>query len=134
MNTIRIRNIVFVVTVAVLVIYFLNSASFFSNDEKAITCAKTIISEDLKAPSTAIWSNASVLDKDRYGRYLVDITCEAQNSFGGYVKERYLVVVSDMKSDGTFRYNKLFSKTTYSEYTKSEAIEYLKQSNNWDQK
>lgn len=69
-----------------------------------IGCAKTLISNNLKSPSTAIWGKTEKVDEDNYGRCLVYVSVEAQNGFGGYVKSDYFVVLQYVESDGKFTY------------------------------
>lgn len=75
-----------------------------ASTETIIGCAKTLISNHLKAPSTAVWGKSEKVDEDNYGRCLVYISVEAQNSFGGLVKSDYLVVLQDVSTDGEFTY------------------------------
>ena len=75
-----------------------------ASTDTIIGCAQTIISNQLKAPSTAIWGKSEKVDEDNYGRCLVYISVEAQNSFGGLVKSDYLVILQDVSIDGKFTY------------------------------
>lgn len=69
-----------------------------------IGCAQTLISNYLKAPSTAVWGKSEKVDEDNYGRCLVYVSVESQNSFGGMVKSDYLVVLQEVETDGKFTY------------------------------
>ena len=75
-----------------------------ASTDTIIGCAQTLISNQLKAPSTAIWGKSEKVDEDNYGRCLVYISVEAQNSFGGLVKSDYLVILQDVSIDGKFTY------------------------------
>lgn len=75
-----------------------------ASTDTIIGCAKTLISNQLKAPSTAIWGESEKVDEDNYGRCLVYVSVEAQNSFGGLVKSDYLVVLQDVSISGEFTY------------------------------
>lgn len=75
-----------------------------ANTSTIINCAKTLISNQLKAPSTAVWGKTEKVDEDNYGRCLVYISVESQNSFGGMVKSDFLVVLQEVNTDGKFTY------------------------------
>ncbi len=75
-----------------------------ASTDTIIGCAQTLISNQLKAPSTAIWGKSEKVDEDNYGRCLVYISVEAQNSFGGLVKSDYLVILQDVSTNGKFTY------------------------------
>jgi len=67
-------------------------------------CAKTLIHNSLRSPSTAIWGKCEKVDEDNYGRCLVYVSVEAQNGFGAYTKSDYLVVLQYVQSNGEFTY------------------------------
>ena len=75
-----------------------------ASNDTVIRCAQTLISNQLKAPSTAIWGKSEKVDEDNYGRCLVYVSVEAQNSFGGLVKSDYLVILQEVSTDGKFTY------------------------------
>ena len=75
-------------------------------DEDYISAAETIISKQLKAPSTAIYSDENIEAQDDYGRTIVSLTVESQNSFGGYVTNTcYVLIESYDTEEDTFTYN-----------------------------
>lgn len=74
-------------------------------DSDYISCAKTLLNKALKNPSTAQYNNASVYEKDDYGRAIVYLDVSAQNGFGGWVRSEYYVCIQSVDEDGTFRYN-----------------------------
>lgn len=87
-----------------------------ASSDTIISCAQTLVSNYLKAPSTAVWGKSEKVDEDKYGRCLVYVSVEAQNSFGGLVKSDYLVVLQEVESDGEFTYlpyNSIYTITTY---------------------
>lgn len=87
-----------------------------ASTDTIIGCAQTLISNRLKAPSTAIWGKSEKVDEDNYGRCLVYVSVEAQNSYGGLVKSDYLVVLQEVESDGEFTYlpyNSIYTITTF---------------------
>ncbi len=90
-----------------------------ASTDTIIGCAKTLISNQLKAPSTAIWGKSEKLDEDNYGRCLVYISVEAQNSYGGLVKSDYLVILQDVSTDGKFTYLPYVSTYTIETFVSS---------------
>lgn len=95
--------------VAGIIIYLV--ISLFTNnkvtDSDYISCSKTVISGQLKAPSTAKFSNGEVIDKDKYGRAFVLLTVDAQNGFGVFVRNNYAVIINSYdKRTGEFTYYK----------------------------
>ncbi len=86
--------------------------------------AKSIISSNLKNPSSAQFHSSTVIDEDRYGRYLVEVDCSAQNGFGGFNRSTYYVIVHVV--NGTCKYNTMMSFVdSYS------SVSLLKTFNNW---
>lgn len=76
-------------------------------DEDYIGCAQTAISEQLKSPSTAEFSEGEVIEKDKYGRAMVTMTVDAQNGFGAYVRNKFVVVINTYdKKTKEFTYKK----------------------------
>ena len=85
-----------------LVIIFVLIGIFSSggaSDEDYISCAQTVINQQLKSPSTATYSNAKVVEKDDYGRVLVTLCVDAQNSFGAYIRNYYAIVIEEYDPD-----------------------------------
>lgn len=106
-----------------------------ASDDDYISAAKTVISKQLKAPSTAIYSDEKIEAQDDYGRTIVSLTVESQNSFGGYVTNSCYVLIESYDTDeDTFTYNKA-TGVYVSEFGDSFAdtyIEQLKESTEWD--
>lgn len=105
-------------------------------DSAYISCAKTIIYKQLKSPATARWSNEKVLEKDDYGRAIVYLTVDAQNGFGAYIRENYVVVIlSYDRRTGEFTYNKASVQqiTDSDENLDSFIIDFAKKYTNWNQ-
>ncbi|MCL2676135.1 MAG: hypothetical protein FWE84_06125 [Firmicutes bacterium] len=65
---------------------------------KSETCAKQIISENLRSPDTAQWHELSYMEHNR-GKYIVYVDVSAQNAFGGWVRARYFVCVQFKEND-----------------------------------
>lgn len=118
----------------VIVIIAVNFFGGQSINDVAVGCAKTVVSEQLKAPSSAIWHDCKVVDKDSYGKYLVYINVEATNSFGGYITNEYLVVVKDVKRSGKFSYNPNFAVQSVTSSTYDLVEDVTKRLNNWNEK
>ena len=128
------KNIITFVIVAVILISSFSGGSIFkSKNDIAVGCAKTLISQQLKAPSSAKWHDCKVIDKDSYGKYLVYIKVEATNSFGGYVTNEYLVVVKDIQRNGEFRYNTSFAIQSVEPEFYDSVLEATKTLNGWNE-
>lgn len=69
-----------------------------------VSCAKTLINNELRSSSTAVWGKCEKVDEDNYGRCLVYVSLEAQNGFGAYSKLNYFVVLQYVESNGEFTY------------------------------
>lgn len=124
---------------AIFVIIFFNpfsGKSFGGNsmDDIVISCAKTVISQQLKSPSSAIWHNEKIVDKDSYGKYLIYLKVEATNSFGGYITNEYLVVVANVQKDGHFDYNTNFAVQSVTASTYDIVVDVIKELNSWNKK
>lgn len=81
-----------------------------------VSCAKTLINEDLRSSTTARWGKCEKIDEDNYGRCLVYVSLEAQNGFGAYSKLNYFVVLQYVKYNGEFTYkpyNYRYELTTF---------------------
>lgn len=124
-----------------------NNEQIVSN-EIIISCARTEVGRILKSTSTAHWGNAEILDKDNYGRYLVYVPVEAQNSFGAYSKLYHLVIIKDVKPNGEYKALTYYSRlevpnfvgatvpSTITDYKNGEVVEIVKEfleDNNWGQ-
>ena len=106
-----------------------------ASDEDYISAARTVISEQLKAPSTAIYSNEKIEAQDDYGRTIVSLTVESQNSFGGYVTNTcYVLIESYDTAEDTFIYNKMTGVyiSDFGDNFADTYIDKLKESTEWD--
>ena len=100
----------------------------FPSDEDLITAAKSLLSEKLKNPSTAIYNVEKVVETDDYGRGIVYLDVSAQNSFGGYVRSKYYICIKGISSTGShYSYNPIFYsvENTY-------LLDSLKEFNDWN--
>ncbi len=97
----------------------------------AIRAAKSAIHERLKAPSTASYRLARVMDT-RYPRYFVHVVVDAQNSFGARIRESYMVILRIKPGTNLYSIDKQFGlqRATGVTLTKSE-IAIMKSMNGW---
>jgi len=72
--------------------------------ENVINAAQSVIYKDLKSPSTASFVDTIILDNDDYGRFLVYVAVDAQNAFGAYIRNTFIVIVYNV-TDETYSYN-----------------------------
>lgn len=98
-------------------------------DEDCLNCAKSILYDNLKSPSTASIAYSEVADKDLYGRFVVLMTVDAENSFGAMIRQNFCIVIQGVKSDDTFDYNRANVITTFDSSTEETVISMMKQVN-----
>jgi ankyrin repeat protein len=103
------------------------------DEETVIGCAQTLISENLKSPGSARWVKSEVIAEDKYGRYLVDIVVDSQNSFGALLRDNFFVVLQSVSKDGKFTYL-TFSPFIeyYPKYGKDSDMKLAKKINDWN--
>ena len=110
-------------------------ASDTASDSDYISAARTVISKQLKAPSTAIYSNEKIEAQDDYGRTIVSLTVESQNTFGGYVTDTCYVLIESYDTDeDTFIHNPVTGVyiSDFGDRYADTYIEKLKESTDWD--
>lgn len=96
-----------------------------ASDEEYISAAKSLISEYLKNPSSAVYNSESVVETDDYGRGIVHLDISAQNSFGGYVRTDYFVCIQEIRGNH-------YTYHSASCYVESRSmLDYLKMANDW---
>lgn len=101
-------------------------------DKYYIQAAEQVVSEQLRSPSTASFSNVKVVDKDKYGRALVSMTVDAQNGFGAYIRDNYVVVIYDVnKREETFRY--VYPQSYKESFLEDAVISSMKKQADWDE-
>ena len=126
-----------IVTLCGIVIALFIITRFIGNEPKeeyVVNAARNVVNEQLIAPGTAIYSGEEILEKDDYGRYLVYLDVDAENSYGAKVRSEWCVVVFSVTKDD-FHYNNQASYVNSYSGTdvKSElAISTLKEFNDWD--
>jgi hypothetical protein len=136
-----VRYVLSAVIIIIAIIFTIQTLSGFfgtSKEDLAINAAKTEVSKYLKSPSGTRWMEEEILDKDKYGRYLVYLSFESTNSFGAYVKNSVVVLIGDVSKETYRRY----SDFTYTDITGKEVLAYdydpynfeiLMKYNNWDE-
>lgn len=103
-----------------------------ASDQDYIDCAITVVSQQLRSPSTAIFYEEEILDEDKYGRVLVRVCVEAQNGFGGYIKNTFLVVITDYDNiTEAFIYGNPIVYDVDEEWLEDGFIEQAKAASNW---
>lgn len=107
--------------------YYKSSAT----DAEYIDIAKTIVSDYLKSPSFAVYVDAKVKERDTYGRAVVLLSVDAQNSFGAMIRTHFCIVIRGINSDGTGDYRESTAIMTYDQGQDNNVAEYLKKQNNF---
>lgn len=104
-----------------------------NKEEFAEDAAKTVISNILKSPSSAIWYEVECLEYDGNGKYIVYVDVEASNSFGGMIRTKYFVCVSDFDLDEeTFSYSSIFGYLECSGKNDTTTFNLIKSFNKFD--
>ena len=98
---------------------------FHPDDAALVGAACDIISSSLKNPSSAIYNDCRVWEKDSYGRAIVMIDCFAQNSFGGWNREVYYVCVQGISPDG----ERYYPSRSLSYVDRARCVDMLKRMN-----
>jgi hypothetical protein len=96
-----------------------------NKDDRAVSCATSLIADRLKDPDSISVNEAKIIDKDDYYRYIVYLDYTATNGFGGRVRNACYVCVR--LGDGDTYY---FNRVLY--YVESaNLVEALKSANGW---
>lgn len=124
---------VFVVILSVVIGTVIGLTPEKTSDDDLIRCAKTLVSEQLKSPGSATYSNETVVERDEYGRALVTLTVDSQNGFGAYLRSNFIAVIKTYnKSDDTFTYDSTNGVQSYTEeFLKDTLIERAKEASDW---
>lgn len=120
------RSCVSVIILIVIVLALFGSCG--TSKSEVISAARSIVSDNLKAPSTATFSNETIVDEDNYGRYCVYLSVDAQNSFGSYIRNNYYVV---LRIDGDMYYWSQYFAVHSVDSQNSYDEEFIKNINNW---
>lgn len=73
-----------------------------NKDDIIIEACKDCIKKHLKAPSTVNFESIEIKDKDDYGRVFLYAEVDAQNAFGGMLRNKLRVVLQSVNDDGTY--------------------------------
>jgi len=97
------RKIIAVIIVFVLIITTCCSCSNSNAQKKLYSFIENEIKSDLKNPSSLITNEISVrepyFEDDNYCYYIVDVDYSAQNSFGGFEREKEVYYIKHLKSN-----------------------------------
>ena len=106
-----------------------------SMDEHYFSAAEQLVSENLKSPSTALYSEEEIVEEDDYGRVLVRLAVDAENGFGATIRNYAAVVILDYDEDEeTFRYNPYSAVQLYDSKSSQENVEdVVKSMNDWNE-
>ncbi|MCB6201074.1 zinc ribbon domain-containing protein [Extibacter muris] len=128
--------IICLLIILLVIIKFIGALSSAPKDEYIFSAARTLISEQLISPSTAVYSNEKILDKDDYGRYIVYVCVDSQNGFGSQIRNEYAVVVFSVTKEN-FQYNPLSSyissNSNGTDVQSDYALDMLKGLNDWNE-
>lgn len=103
-------------------------------EEVVVKCAQTLVYQNIKAPATAQWVSADILEKDTEGRYLVDVVLDAENSFGALIRSSFIVALQSVEESGKFTHSPMFFMKEYSrEFERTQAIDYIMSMNDWNE-
>ena len=77
-----------------------------NEDNLIIEACKDCIKKHLKAPSTVHFETIEIKDKDDYGRIFLYAEVDAQNAFGGMLRNKLRVVLQSVNEDSTYEASK----------------------------
>lgn len=100
-----------------------------------LSAAKQLVGEQLKSPSTAVYSEEEIVEKDDYGRVLVRLTVDAENGFGATIRNYAAVVILKYNEDEeTFRYSRYNAVQLYENKSSQATVEeMMKSMNDWNE-
>ena len=131
----RTRIILSVVGLILTISYLSDdSEGFFSNsDKRAKESAKSLVMENLKAPSTAKFPELRILHKE-HPWYQVFVFVDAENSYGAYVRSSYVCVIK-LEDDEKFSHRPGASLQKLDESKIETAgfdlLKVIREGNNW---
>lgn len=94
-------------------------------DDYYIGSAKKVLEGTLLNPSTAVYNESRVLEKDPYGRAIIHLDVSGQNAFGGYARNDFYVCITKMDKKGNFEYSSTFSQVK--EYSSIPVLKIMNQ-------
>lgn len=97
--------------------------------------AESFVDELLISPSTADYTEEKIIDKDKYGRYLVYLQVDSQNNFGAMVRSEWCVIVYDVTKDEFKRDKSLgyIKGTNQIDVMSDSSLDILKDNNDWNE-
>lgn len=101
-----------------------------ASEDLIIGCAKQQIESILKNPNSVIYNDAEVYEYDHYGRVIVYVDFSSENSFGGYVRDKWYVLFWDVTTDGHYNYKNIQWHCDANNYD----LTLLKMIYSWDEK
>lgn len=126
------------VVIVILIMCFSRGCSSKTNNQaksdeaRAISFAKSIISEDLKDPASVTWNSADIEDRDNNGRYLVKIDYSATNGFGGRIREvSYVALMLTDEGANYSTYMPYVPTRDYSALVVDASINIMKKAIDW---
>ena len=104
-------------------------------DDDYIACAEDAVCDQLKSPSSARFSSGEVEEIDDYGRILISITVDSENSFGAMIRNYAVVVIQKYNPEKkSYIYNPSYGVQLYSDSAMTDtAIEMVKSLNDWNE-
>ncbi len=126
--------VLFILFIILFLIFWGSSESEvkISPESTAKLAAEELVKDNLKAPSTANFTDAEVIDK-KDELYMVKVTVDAQNSFGAMIRGYFLVVVKVNTSEpNRYSYSSNFAVQEVSNPPTDREIIVVKSLNNWN--
>ncbi|MCL4809747.1 MAG: DUF4431 domain-containing protein [Thermoanaerobaculia bacterium] len=102
-----------------------------TDDERAISAAKTLVFKNLKAPATARWVSATVVAR-KSPRFVVHVLVDAQNDFSALIRSSYLVAVA-LEGGEQFSFSPMFGMHECSDPPGEMEIQAMRSLNKWDE-
>ena len=100
-----------------------------SDDDLAIKCARAVVLDNLKAPSTASFFETRVLEH-RNKHYLVFVAVDAQNSFGAMIRNKFVCCV-ELAGGDKYYVNNQFGIQSVDGALTPEFLGVIKKVNHW---
>lgn len=102
------------------------------SDERALAVAKDYLMKNMVAPATMSVNEEKVIEKDSHGRFAVLLDVNSQNTFGAFIRGRYVICIQSARSDGNYDYfvGKALTDLTHSYGIEDILINQAKSMNN----
>ena len=102
----------------------------YTENDRAISAAKTLVYKNLKAPATARWASATVVAR-KSPRFLVHVLVDAQNDFGALIRNSYLVAVA-LEGGEKFSFSPAFGLQECNNPPSEAEIQVMRSMNDWE--